>query len=252
MAIPYTPTKSHVEKRGVSFLLIVVVVIAVITIAIGAIIVTQEAFRQYAENLKVRDIHVVVCDIDGSPALKVYFKTVEYPVTLELYDPDNRLIDCTNVENEEFIPATLYLGLSGENVKGGEYKILFRRLSGDIYTYKMEFSGPCLTLEDISITYEILFDTAYIKTVTLKLKNTGDLPAYVYWVELVATEYNSSGIGVIDNYKEAILPDEISIKVCYNMLGLSFDASVKSLHLIVKVSDAGGSMEWAFNTTIRL
>lgn len=80
MAIPYTPTKGQVEKRGVSFLLIVVVVIAVITIAIGAIIVAQEAFRQYAENLKVRDIHVVVCDIDGCPALKVYFKTGEYPV----------------------------------------------------------------------------------------------------------------------------------------------------------------------------
>ena len=86
----------------------------------------------------------------------------------------------------------------------------------------------------------------------LKLKNTGDLPAYVYWVELIATEYNSSGIGVIDNYKEAILPGETSIKVCYNMLGPSFDASVKSLHLMVKVSDAGGSMEWVFDVTVHL
>jgi len=39
----------------------------------------------------------------------------------------------------------------------------------------MEFSDPCLILENVSITYEILFDTAYIKTVTLKLmtENTG-------------------------------------------------------------------------------
>jgi len=65
-------------------------------------------------------------------------ETNEYPVTLELLGSDRRTVDLKSIESEKDIPAIIYLGLSGQNVKG---------------TYYLELKVGTKTLDEKEITF---------------------------------------------------------------------------------------------------
>ena len=93
-------------------------------------------------------------DFNGRPAMKVNIETNKYPVTIYLLGPDRRTIDMVTLESEEDNPATLYLGLSGANVRPGTYYLKLEYVIEDLEEKCLFLQGPKIQLVDVDFDFE--------------------------------------------------------------------------------------------------
>lgn len=190
-----------------------------------------------------------ITDFDGSPALKVNIETNRYPITLELLGSDRRTVDLKVIESEKDIPAIVYLGLSGENVKG-TYYLELKVGTTTLDEKEIVLQGPKLQLVDknIQVKYHELLGYSFEK-VSLTLKNVGDCPAYVYWIELTVDNGNPL-TSVANEYKVPVLPGETKT---YTASFSLLTVKEKGQHnLKIRVADFGKHVIGEFTTTVNI
>ncbi len=150
-----------------------------------------------------------ITDFDGSPAIKVNVETNKYPVTVYLLGPDRRTVDMKVIESEKDIPAILYFGLSGTNVKPGTYYLKLEYGLKTLEEKDITIQGPKIQLIDAKFNFEKTFMGYELKKLEMNLKNSGDCPAYPYWVKVKIGDKDSTDI--IEEYKIPLKPGETKV-----------------------------------------
>lgn len=162
-----------------------------------------------SEEVKATIKGYEITDFDGRPAIKVNVETNEYPVTVYLLGPDRRTIDMKVLESEKDIPAILYLGLSGINVKSGTYYLKLEYGAKTLEEKSVTIQGPKIQLIDAKFNFEKTFMGYKLKKIEMNLKNSGDCLAYLYWVKVKIGDKDSTD--VIEEYKIPLKPGETKV-----------------------------------------
>ncbi len=201
------------------------------------------------KTVQAKIVKYEVTDFNGRPALKVSIETNEYPVTLELLGSDRRTVDLKSIESEKDIPAIIYLGLSGQNVKG-TYYLELKVGTKTLDEKEITLLGPKLQLVDkeIDVKYQEYLGYSFDR-VKLTLKNNGDCPGYVYWIELTIDNGNPI-TSVANEYKIPVVPGETKT---YTASFSLLTVKEKGKHnLKVRVADLGKNVIGEFTTTVNI
>ncbi len=193
-----------------------------------------------------------ITDFNGRPAIKVNISTNistnKYPIEVNLLGPDRRALDFYMVESQKDIPVILYFGLSGLNVKPGTYYLVLKAGTETLKEKELKLQGPKLQLTNIhfKLEYDSLTDNYKVDNVKLTLKNVGDCPAYVYYIELTPDD-KSPNTCIVNECKKPILQGK-SETYTVNPIFLEL---TKGKHTIrIRVSDFYGTVIGDFKVTV--
>ncbi|ADB58453.1 hypothetical protein [Archaeoglobus profundus] len=191
-----------------------------------------------------------ITDFDGRPAIKVNIETNEYPITVYLLGPDRRTIDMKVIESEKDIPAILYFGLPGANTKPGTYYLKLEYGAKTLEEKEIELVGSKVQLVDYKFSFEYNELIGYkFKRVELTLKNIGDTPAYVYYIELKVDDKTPLSM-VAEQYKTPMNPGET--KTYSADFSLLFVDKPGTYKVEIRVADSYGTVIGEFVKTIEV
>ncbi|MEM0214989.1 MAG: hypothetical protein QXT98_01145 [Archaeoglobaceae archaeon] len=203
-----------------------------------------------SEGVKAKISGYEITDFNGRPAIKVSVETNKFPLTIELIGPDRRTIDTNFVESQKDLPAILYFGLSGLNVKEGTYYLSLKYGINTLDETELTLQGPKFQLVDKKIEVEYLEFVGYsLKKVSLTLKNIGDCPGYVYWIKL-SIDNGDPHTGILNEYNVPIMPGEIKTYTA-NFVFVSVKEPGEH-SMIIKVADSGLNVVEEFRTTFTI
>ena len=186
-----------------------------------------------------------ITDFNERPAIKVFVDTNHFPIELDLLGPDKRTIDMHIVESEEDLPAILYFGLSGLNVKAGTYYLILKAGTETLDKKELKLQGPKLQLVKYNFKFKEFLDKYTFDKIELTLKNVGDCPAYVYYIELTIDDGNPLA-SVANEYKKPILQGMTETYTTSSMLTIT-----KGKHTIrIRISDIYGTVIGDFKVNI--
>jgi len=189
-----------------------------------------------------------ITDSNTRPAIKVNVETNEYPITLYLLGPDRRTIDINAIESEKDIPAVLYFGLTGKNVKPGIYYLKLEYGTKTLEEKEIKLKGSKVQLVDakFSFEYDKLFGYKF-KEVELTLKNIGDTPAYVYYIELKVNDKSPLTM-IAEEYKTPMNPGETkTYTIDFSLLHVDKSGNY---NVRIKVADSYGTVIGEFTKTV--
>ncbi len=187
-----------------------------------------------------------IIDFNGQPAIRVNIESNKYPITVYLLGPDRRTIDMHVVESSKDNPVILYFGLSGINVKPGNYYIKIEYGFKTIEEKEITVKGPKLQLVNANFKFKKTLIGYELSKVELRLKNVGDCPAYPYWVKVIIDDKEATD--VIENYKESIKPGEVKTYVIINPL--LYVEKPGSYTATIEISGFGGTLLGRFTTEV--
>ena len=133
-----------------------------------------------------------ILDLGGQPVIRVFFSSMRYPVSVELFY-EGRSLDRVVIKNPDEVPALLFFNLqpwynssSWGNVLPGNYSIVLT--SGDYVLVKeIRLRGPKVVIQDVNFTVEAVGGNLWrVANVSLTLNNKGDCPAYIYYIMVIS------------------------------------------------------------------
>ncbi len=200
------------------------------------------------EEIKAHIKGYEITDFDGRPAIKVNVETNEYPITVYLLGPDRRTIDMKPIESEKDIPAILYFGLSGTNVKPGTYYLKLEYGTKTLEEKEITVQGPKIQLIDAKFYFEKTFMGYELKKIEMSLKNTGDCPAYLYWVKVKIGDKDSTD--VIEEYKVPLKPGETKVYTAKDLI--LYIEKPGTYTATIEISGFGGTVLGKFTKTVEV
>ncbi len=205
-------------------------------------------FGCVSEEVKATIKGYEVTDFDGRPAIKVNVETNEYPITIYLLGPDRRTIDMKVIESEKDIPAILYLGISGINVKPGTYYLKLEYGTKTLEEKSITIQGPKIQFINAKFDFEKTFMGYELKKIEMSLKNTGDCPAYLYWVKVKIGDKDSTD--VIEEYKVPLKPGETKVYTAKDLV--LYIEKPGTYTATIEISGFGGTVLGKFTKTVEV
>ncbi len=110
----------------------------------------------------------------------------------------------------------LYFGISS-NIRPGTYYIRLEKFGNLIEEKTLNLKGSKVSIVSCKFNFKNESFMVYeLKSITLKLKGTGDCPAFPYWVDLKINGNDYSGI--LENYNTPTLPGKVQTYTSTNVV----------------------------------
>jgi len=164
------------------------------------------AQTQTKTTMKKPEITYRIEVMEGKPCISINVENVKPPFTVSLLGPDKNTIDFKYVEYQKDLPAVLYF--IQENVRPGRYYIRVEKLGNLIAEKTLDLKGSKVSIVESKFNFGSKELLGYeLNTMTLKLKGTGDCPAFPYYVNLYIS--GKKYVGIVDNYNTPTLPGKV-------------------------------------------
>jgi len=155
--------------------------IAIAAVIIVAVLLLIAGLYQVSVPPKIEVKSVAVVDHDSYPAIKIMFETDKYPVKFYLMTPEGEEIYSTSASEPEKV---VYLHLTPMKpytniLKERKYVVKALYLDKEIWEEEMDVKGvePSIEIIDVKGKPELLH--LILDSITIKVKNLGDVPLYV-------------------------------------------------------------------------
>jgi len=193
---------------------------------------------------------IVTVDHDGYPAFKIVFETDKYPVEFCLMTPEGEKIYSISAGKPEKVvylhltPMKPYMNIVEE--KSYVIKVLY--LDKEIWKKEISVKGVKPSVEIVGIKGESYMLKLSLESVTIKIKNMGDVPLYITNIPENVKVY-VDGEEVLCTVETAtVLPNENKLVKIKLLADIDFDkldkdhsieveiASKRAQHIIPKLS----------------
>jgi hypothetical protein len=131
-----------------------------------------------------------VIDEDYRAALQIQF-TANCPVKVRLLDPGGREADSASPE-EGVTEVVLLMETSDNPLDPGRYTLIVSYGDTQIAGPTIDFAGPKLTVSQVSPTWSASGSGYDLTAISIKVKNTGDLPADIQDVDVSVRDKSGS------------------------------------------------------------